>query len=214
MPLNQISHRETKYPYGMPSGLLQTVRVILNEIGLFHPGYSFFRYLSIKHRYNLLKGIEPNLLPYKKLFFDIQDMRDSVDHDDSIIPEDKRIRNFIDEVKLLDILVESKIIPSLVKTGKTPQEKFSEEWKAVLAMYDSLCDYSDLSVEDFENITVKIDKFSSISSNLDKVTNEVIHEARVGLCELLNELKIFLEQLELLRQDLISEHNFDVWRGK
>lgn len=189
-------------------------RVVLGNVGHYYSGYGVIQFLAIKPRYIYLSSFEPKLLPFKKLFYEIQDLRDATEHDDSVVPKEQSLENLIQRIKELDNLIENKIIPGLFRSGKTPKEKFSEEWKAVLALYDGICDYPSSIMGDFKAITSKVDEFKTIESNLLNMSDEVIHEARLKLSQLQNDLRIMFENADRLEQELISEHEFDRLRGK
>lgn len=189
-------------------------RVTLSEIGLHHSGYGIIKDVSIQHRYRLVCGLDPELIPYSKLFQDIQKLRDKIEHTDNFTPSQQELKSLIDKTKTLDELLDKKVIPALVKLGNSPRQKFLEEWNAVEAMYDSIDWYPAWAIGNFDHIKGKVEEFYSIKDSLNDLNNEAIHEARIRLRDLLNELKLLLKQADFSLQEASLEHDFDVWRGK
>lgn len=168
-------------------------RVILSEVGLHHSGYHFIKHFSIKHRYSLLCAAIPELSEYEKLFYDIQKLRDKTEHDETFIPSAASLQSHTNKIKSLDTLFDAKILPKLVTRGKTPKEKFLDEWNVVLEMYVNLEGYPQWAAG---TESIAIEEFRTIASNLRDLDNEAVNEGRVRLRDLSHELEILLEQAD------------------
>jgi hypothetical protein len=117
-----LAHKNAISRRNAARSLADYCKVILGEIGSHHPGYGVVKDISIKLRFRLLRSVVPELLAYEKLFFDIQELRDKLDHHDAVIPSTDSLKNLIENVKRLDRIFESKIYPNLMKLDTSPQE--------------------------------------------------------------------------------------------
>lgn len=170
-------------------------RAILSEIGSHHSGYGIIKGSSIKHRFDLLCPLVPELLPYKKLFATIQKIRDTTEHKDEFTPSSILLQDLTDKVKNLDRFFETDILPNLAKLGKI-QEKYLKELEEVLELFYGIDGYPLWATGDLSSLRIKIQEFETIASRLKDLDNEVIQEARLKLRDLFNELEILETQTD------------------
>ena len=152
--------------------LADYVRIILNEIGAHYSGYGIIKHSPIKHRYKLLRTLVPQLIPLKKLFFEIQELRDAIEHDDEVIPSNDKLGNLINDVKNLEQLFVEDICPDLEKLDMSLDEKLLEDWTEVFYLYDRLDNYLFLNKNKFNDLVRRVHKYMQIVSRLKELNDQ------------------------------------------
>jgi hypothetical protein len=105
--------------------LADYARVALNELGTYAPGYSVVSRQQIINRFDLLSPRIPELAVHKKLFKSIDDLRQSVDHDEGITPDKAQLTQLLTQVEQFNVLLEDELV---VKTSVETLYRCEIKW--------------------------------------------------------------------------------------
>jgi len=188
-------------------------RILLEEIGYYHPGYQIVRNLSIKQRYKLLYTLVPDLLTFDNFFMDIDEIRNKVEHD-LFIPDANKVLTLLYDAKQLKTIFDDKILPSLTNIDRTSREKLQNEWQVIVNLVDILYRYPQQFISNSQYIDSQIKEFQTIISRIDELSSEAVNEARINLRDLQRTIEAsIVDSKDVMEWESAQEH-LDQLRGK
>lgn len=209
-----LKHNKPIYLRNCIRCLADFARVAFAEVALHYTGYQVVKDLPITKRFRLLSSVLPEIVPFEKMFKDIEKSRNKVDHHDDHIPNKEQLAALIIRTNDFQEIFESKVIPRLNELGNTPKEKLREEWKITMPLIEALKQNEGWGEVDYYSVKEEIENIQSILSRLNAINEGAIQETRMRLRELQNNIMTQLDSAEADKNWERGQADYGQWSGK
>jgi hypothetical protein len=193
--------------------LADFARITFGEITRYYPMYLTTRNLQIGPRYRTLVAIVPELSRHKKMFDEIERLRQMADHSDDLVPKESELTDLISKADKFQVEYETKILPRL-KAIVTPKQQLKEEWKSIPPLIEELKQYTQWSFAEYSVFEPEVKEIENIINNIDTIDDFTINNYRIKVRDLQNRMAAALEAAEQGLQWTAAEAEYDQWRGK